>query len=131
MSYIFIRRSMSAEERAAEYRLRQQARELNKVAKKKEWVVYKSELKRVKILVGLNYDLIRSDRKGLRGGGVCCLIKVSATISLRVMLVYCPPRSTVDDDDLINVLYDICSIPGPLLVLGDFNLSIDWIDDVP
>ncbi|KAK5973676.1 hypothetical protein GCK32_007482 [Trichostrongylus colubriformis] len=47
------------------------------------------------------------------------------------MLVYRPPRSTVnDDDDLINVLYDICSIPGPLLVLGDFNLSIDWINNV-
>ncbi|KAK6050706.1 endonuclease/exonuclease/phosphatase family protein [Cooperia oncophora] len=46
MSDVFIRRSMSTEERAMDYKLRQQAKELNKSAGFKEWVVYKSELKK-------------------------------------------------------------------------------------
>ncbi|KAK6021108.1 hypothetical protein OSTOST_13230, partial [Ostertagia ostertagi] len=47
LSNVFIRRSMSAEERLAESKLRQEARDRNNIAKKKEWVVYKSELKRI------------------------------------------------------------------------------------
>uniref|UniRef100_A0A7I4XYW4 Uncharacterized protein n=1 Tax=Haemonchus contortus TaxID=6289 RepID=A0A7I4XYW4_HAECO len=44
---IFVRRSMTHEERKQEYELRQQARERNRGKTVREWVVYKGELRRV------------------------------------------------------------------------------------
>ena len=46
-SNIFIRKSMTTEERRVEYELRQQAKELNAGKPEKEWVVYRGQLKRV------------------------------------------------------------------------------------
>ncbi|XGW28444.1 hypothetical protein V3C99_008312 [Haemonchus contortus] len=47
MSEVFIRRSMSPEEREKEAKLRQEAHERNKAANRRDWVVYKGELKKV------------------------------------------------------------------------------------
>lgn len=44
---IFIRRSMTEEERRMEYDLRQQAKERNRGKATREWVVYRGQLKRV------------------------------------------------------------------------------------
>ena len=46
-SSVFIRRSMTEEERRREFELRQIARERNKGKASKEWVIYKRELVRV------------------------------------------------------------------------------------
>lgn len=43
---IFVRKSMTREERTRDFQLRQQARELNRGKSTKEWVVYKGELRR-------------------------------------------------------------------------------------
>ncbi|VDL80227.1 unnamed protein product [Nippostrongylus brasiliensis] len=44
---VFVRRSMTAEERQRDYQLRQEARERNKGMSRKEWVVYKDALVKV------------------------------------------------------------------------------------
>ncbi|KAL6741903.1 hypothetical protein Aduo_015110 [Ancylostoma duodenale] len=46
-SYVFVRRSMSSEERKREFELRQQARDLNHAKGEREWVVFRGELKRI------------------------------------------------------------------------------------
>ncbi|VDL75969.1 unnamed protein product [Nippostrongylus brasiliensis] len=44
---IFIRKSMTVEERRKQYELRKEAKERTKGKSEKEWVVYKGELRRV------------------------------------------------------------------------------------
>lgn len=44
--HVFIRRSMTADERRRDYELRQEARERNKGGTVREWVVYRGELRR-------------------------------------------------------------------------------------
>lgn len=44
---VFVRKSMTRNEREQDYRLRQRARELNEGKSSKEWVVYRGELRRV------------------------------------------------------------------------------------
>lgn len=93
--------------------------------------------------------------KKCRGGGVCCIAKdtinlypiaVSAVSSciksdllclegfdfvrsfkFRMILIYRPPKSSVEDDDsLIDTLLDLFLCDLHLIVLGDFNLDINW-----
>lgn len=55
-SDVFIRRSMTSEERRREYELRQEARNRNREAKNKEWVVYRGALTNVKDLRSNTYQ---------------------------------------------------------------------------
>lgn len=93
--------------------------------------------------------------KKCRGGGVCCIAKdtinlypiaISAVSSciesdllclegfdfvrsfkFRMILIYRPPKSSVEDDDsLIDTLLDLFLCDLHLIVLGDFNLDINW-----
>ncbi|EYC44238.1 hypothetical protein Y032_0467g1986 [Ancylostoma ceylanicum] len=87
-----------------------------------------------------------------RGGGVCCLLKghlVANVVQLeehimvdvlavkifhpekashlQFAVVYRPPNSSKrDDDELIQLLTHITSTNNHTIVLGDFNLQIDW-----
>ncbi|KAK6764801.1 hypothetical protein RB195_024937 [Necator americanus] len=108
-------------------------------------------------LVGnLPYNVYRSDRSMRRGGGVCVLVKafISAQIvtgdndlkadllsaeilcaddltQLRFILVYRPPNSSAaDDKKLVDVLSDLAVMNHQTIILGDFNLHIDWINSV-
>ncbi|KAK6044864.1 endonuclease/exonuclease/phosphatase family protein, partial [Cooperia oncophora] len=104
------------------------------------------------IIGGFPYQIFRRDRKGRKGGGVCCLAKNGLKISLgtvppdiksdllclditdsifsrkiRVILVYRPPNSSANDDDcLIESLLDVTLTQAHLVLLGDLNLEIDW-----
>ncbi|KAK6047658.1 hypothetical protein COOONC_14838 [Cooperia oncophora] len=69
-SHVYVRKSMTPDERRHDFELRQEANKRNNECGKKTWVVYKNELKNVK-------DLKTQDRKSGKGGGVCCLIKES------------------------------------------------------
>ncbi|KAL6730624.1 hypothetical protein Aduo_001580 [Ancylostoma duodenale] len=46
-SHVFLRKSMTAEERKRDFELRQEARERNKGKPTREWVVFRGELKRI------------------------------------------------------------------------------------
>lgn len=47
--------------------------------------------------------------------------------SVRFVLVYRPPNSrSEDDDDLIDRLMELCISRNHTILLGDFNLDIDW-----
>lgn len=100
------------------------------------------------------YKLFRADRSGRRGGGICCIVKdcinlteyalpsrsnlksdilvldafdSSSEISLRLVLVYRPPNSTLtDDESLRELLFELCLYESGVVVLGDFNLDVDW-----
>ncbi|KAL6733767.1 hypothetical protein Aduo_004388 [Ancylostoma duodenale] len=50
LASVFVRRSMTADERKRDYELRQEAKERNRNANGREWVVYKGELKRLQEL---------------------------------------------------------------------------------
>lgn len=105
-----------------------------------------SKILNAEIVGGYPYNVIRSDRSSQRGGGVCCLIKnglifnpiaiaeqlisdiicmdiisdrSGSSASIRMILLYRPPRSAVEEDDkLIDVLYDLCSAPTPVILIS-------------
>ncbi|KAK6042077.1 hypothetical protein COOONC_20418, partial [Cooperia oncophora] len=89
---VFIRKSMTAEERKREYELRQQAREKNKGKDRHEWVIFRGELNisvtsqaketwltphilDSELTGGFPYFLYRKDRTQRKGGGVCCIVR--------------------------------------------------------
>ncbi|KAK6755577.1 hypothetical protein RB195_014133 [Necator americanus] len=132
---------MKPDKRKREYELRQEARERNK----------DSEL-----VVNLPYNVYRSDRSMKRGSGVCAIAKafISAQIvtpnydlkadllsadifcsnnmsQLRFILVYRPPNSSaVDDKKLVEVLSDLAVVNNHAIILGDFNLHVDWVNSI-
>ncbi|KAK6755578.1 hypothetical protein RB195_014133 [Necator americanus] len=140
-SSVCIRKSMKPDKRKREYELRQEARERNK----------DSEL-----VVNLPYNVYRSDRSMKRGSGVCAIAKafISAQIvtpnydlkadllsadifcsnnmsQLRFILVYRPPNSSaVDDKKLVEVLSDLAVVNNHAIILGDFNLHVDWVNSI-
>ncbi|KAK6031148.1 hypothetical protein OSTOST_02707, partial [Ostertagia ostertagi] len=81
LPHVFIRRSMTEDERKREYELRKEAEERNKGKDVREWVVYQGQLKHTselphkQIVAAFPYFVYRLDRKDRRGGGVCCLVK--------------------------------------------------------
>lgn len=109
------------------------------------------------IIADLPYNITRVDRKQRRGGGVCCLVRkdlfytsgpptallasdclcldlfsADMMVKTRIVLVYRPPNlSVLEDEELINALYILCSDNIPVLVLGDFNIEVDWVHICP
>ncbi|EYB97204.1 hypothetical protein Y032_0142g2297 [Ancylostoma ceylanicum] len=162
---VFIRRSMSFEERKKDYELRQLAKERNAGKQYNEWVVYKvvitetwltSKILDSEVIGCLPYTLLRVDRSKRRGGGVCCLIKtnyaarkIDHTVTLTADLlhielfsfnlphlnlvgIYRPPKnSSLEDDRLIQLGAEICSTHRNIILLGDFDLQIDWSTMLP
>ncbi|XGW34839.1 hypothetical protein V3C99_018685 [Haemonchus contortus] len=50
--------------------------------------------------------------------------------NIRFILVYRPPNSCYNDDrKLLDLLATMCSSSAHLIILGDFNLDIDWKQD--
>uniref|UniRef100_A0A183FNQ6 Reverse transcriptase domain-containing protein n=1 Tax=Heligmosomoides polygyrus TaxID=6339 RepID=A0A183FNQ6_HELPZ len=108
------------------------------------------------ILFGCPYEIYRGDRRGARGGGVCCIVKscllvhtlklnfslksdvlcmdvfsANTSYHLRFAVVYRPPKSlNFDDENLVALLTTLAAARRDtiVLVLGDFNLHIDWSD---
>lgn len=104
------------------------------------------------IVASLPYHVLRSDRGTGRGGGVCCVAKGNLLVRqlpitcstksdilclelfpsegascTRIILVYRPPNSTrADDEALIERLHELVSVQPSSVILGDFNLKIDW-----
>ncbi|KAK6011235.1 endonuclease/exonuclease/phosphatase family protein, partial [Ostertagia ostertagi] len=104
------------------------------------------------IIIDLPYKLFRYDRTHRKGGGVCCLVKNGLKISpnlsipesksdilcldvfdsllpenVRIVLIYRPPDSSVrDDEQLVDILLDLSLSFRYLILLGDFNLDVDW-----
>lgn len=102
------------------------------------------------ILANFPYRVFRADRGNRKGGGVCCLAKISISLTVvhgpaclksdllcldvfditcslafRVVLVYRPPNSNAHEDDaLIDAMLELCLANNHLIVLGDFNLNI-------
>ncbi|EYC21617.1 hypothetical protein Y032_0019g3929 [Ancylostoma ceylanicum] len=123
--HIFLRTSLTPSERKRQFDLRAEARQKNQIA----------------------------DRNSKRGGGVCVFIKHGLTCDetvinykgsadvlcfsisepslsseYRAVLVYRPPCCTKHDDDkILELLYDLCGNNPNILLLGDFNLDIDWV----
>lgn len=117
----------------------------------------KSNVTDSELTANLPYNVYRHDRKGRRGGGICCIVssfiickEVNVRIelmpdvicveflnglfpsSLRLVAVYRPPNiSPGDDASFIEFLSDICSSSSHTLLIGDFNLSIDWPSKMP
>ncbi|KAK6011327.1 hypothetical protein OSTOST_23594, partial [Ostertagia ostertagi] len=135
---VYIRKSMSREERQKESNLRMQARELNKKEPqgKRTYVVYRGELVKVSdipqikkkngggvcVLIHslLSYESVTFDDKGLKSNVIC--FDTLAPTRHRFLLVYRPPNSTAtQDDDLSSIFGDL-----PHHHLGDLNLTIDW-----
>ncbi|KAK6045427.1 hypothetical protein COOONC_17068, partial [Cooperia oncophora] len=96
--------------------------------------------------------IIRKDRLGKRGGGVCVLLQNNIEFKLvqidstdihsdilcfdilgfsfdhlRFIAVYRPPKQSSSDDEILcNLLVDLCSSSPNVVILGDLNLDIDW-----
>ncbi|EYC34225.1 hypothetical protein Y032_0001g311 [Ancylostoma ceylanicum] len=113
---------------------------------------FSSKISNSEVVGNLPYLVFRCDRKGNRGGGVCCLAKHSITIkehtiiqslksdllcldvyhlfsstNLRVILAYRPPNSSVRDDKcLVDLLENLCASASMSVVLGDFNIDANW-----
>ena len=52
-----------------------------------------------------------------------------STVPTRFILCYRPPNIPVSANvKFFDSLEDICSCPSPLVILGDFNLHLDWSD---
>lgn len=52
----------------------------------------------------------------------------SYSVPFRIILVCCPPDpSTYEDDARINSLLELCLSDNHLIVSGDFNLDIGWV----
>ncbi|KAK5978121.1 hypothetical protein GCK32_005488, partial [Trichostrongylus colubriformis] len=143
---VFIRRSLTSEELEKERKLRARARELNEGLPNGErlYVVFRQQV------------IVRKDRKNRRGGGICALLLSHLSFKLvqfdsssfsadvlcfdiigdilcytRFVLVYRPPNHSVfEDDELCGLLSDLCSVPLNVVLLGDFNLDIDWSTDL-
>ncbi|EYC02460.1 hypothetical protein Y032_0100g3317 [Ancylostoma ceylanicum] len=105
------------------------------------------------VVGGLPFNIYRSDCPNKKGGGVCVLANASFDVrvckhtktlkadvlSIEVLsldsishvqfiLVYRPPNSLkCDDEGLIELLSDLASMNDHIVILGDFNLQIDWI----
>ena len=98
----------------------------------------------------LPYTVLRCDRAS-RGGGVCVLYRNHLSISIfntsrvskcdllsldvhspsasptRIILCYRPPNLNSQGNSLFfDTLSDLCSVPSPIVLLGDFNLHLDW-----
>ncbi|KAK6761546.1 hypothetical protein RB195_022567 [Necator americanus] len=108
------------------------------------------------LVSNLPYNVYRSDRSMRSGGGVCVLVKafISAQIvfldndlkadllsteilfadnlsQLRFMLVCRPPNSSAaNDKKLVDVLSDFADMNHQTVILGDFNLHVDWINSI-
>ncbi|KAK5971058.1 hypothetical protein GCK32_005671 [Trichostrongylus colubriformis] len=134
--------SLTSEELEKERKLRARARELNEGLPNGErlYVVFRQQV------------IVRKDRKNRRGGGICALLLSHLSFKLvqfdsssfsadvlcfdiigdilcytRFVLVYRPPNHSVfEDDELCGLLSDLCSVPLNVVLLGDFNLDIDW-----
>ncbi|KAK6013873.1 hypothetical protein OSTOST_20786, partial [Ostertagia ostertagi] len=139
----FVRKSMTIDERNKERDLRKRARELNEKEfnGKKIYVVYRGEIIKVKDRLGkagggvcvflhnrLLFDRVVFDYSALGSDVLCFDICLPASRKQRFLLVYRPPRSTsFQDDQLIEIMSDlVASVPHNTIVLGDFNLDIDW-----
>lgn len=108
-----------------------------------------SKILNSELIGNLPYKIFRSDRKGRRGGGVCCIVKDTVNVIpvslsscirsdllclessdangafiFRIILVYRPPNSTSDDDDaLLECLIELGLSCNHVIVLGDFNID--------
>lgn len=97
------------------------------------------------------------DRSGNRGGGVCCLYKraflvnevalpsclnsdvlcfecfdTALHIQFRAILIYRPPNSNQDEDtNLVDALTGLCVLNDRCILLGDFNIDVDWNNFTP
>ncbi|KAK6046091.1 hypothetical protein COOONC_16403, partial [Cooperia oncophora] len=146
---VYIRKSMTPDERKKESELRAQARELNQKEHNESWL--SSKISDSELSADLPYSVLRKDRSTRKGGGVCALIhslvqyeKVSFNYQdmisdvmcfdillptrHRFILVYRPPNSVnAQDETLLSVIFDLAAaVPFGTTVLGDFNLDIDW-----
>lgn len=112
-----------------------------------------SKILNSELVGGHPYNVVRSDRSGHKGVGVCCLVKHGLLIyptgtgeqlysdlicfdvrskgspcSTRFILLYRPPGFSVEEDTkLIDSIYVLCSAALPVILLGDFNLTINWL----
>lgn len=112
-----------------------------------------SKFSNSEIIGNLGYKIFHFDRKGRRGGGVCCLARASILLtpvaspsglksdllclelvdqdnfsSLRLILHYRPPSSSSSDDEsLFDCLLDLSVASSQLIIVGDLNLDIDWL----
>lgn len=103
----------------------------------------------------LPYRIYRSDRKGRRGGGVCCLVKdvinvfpvpldsclrsdllclegsnEDGIILFKIVLIYRPPNSSCSDDNcLLDSLTELCLSSKHLIVLGDLNIDFNYTEN--
>ena len=105
------------------------------------------------------YSAVHVPRSGGKGGGVAILYRntirvdpppsdltISATtfewlslslvvnsVSIRLIVVYRPPRSCIPIflTEFSRLLDLLINMPGKLLVVGDFNLHVDLADDGP
>ncbi|KAK6045095.1 hypothetical protein COOONC_17400, partial [Cooperia oncophora] len=175
---VYIRKSMTIDERKKDRELRERARELNRKEGERVYVIYRGELVKTKDIPNLAkrgsnapsfkiadselcsvfpYSVVRKDRVGKTGGGVCALLHnfflydevkfdckvLSADVlcfdvflpssrNHRFLLIYRPPQSTLSQDEqLVTVISDLVSTsPHHVTILGDLNLNIDWCSHV-
>ncbi|KAK6033388.1 hypothetical protein OSTOST_00388 [Ostertagia ostertagi] len=167
---VFIRRSMTPSEIDMDKQLRARAKDLNQGMPngEKVYVVFRQQvvkksdipgilsqikkLKRKHVNPQLPYLIVRKDRIGRRGGGICILLQSQVDFKpvqfdvpnlaadvlcmdilnnsldyTRFVLVYRPPSHTLAEDvELCDLLSDLCSVTRNVVLLGDFNLDIDW-----
>jgi Endonuclease-reverse transcriptase len=110
-----------------------------------------SKILDTELLLSFPYRVFRSDR-ARRGGGVCLFIRdhlpcsrvslpsrissdilvvdvysPTALIPTRFVLVYRPPNTTtVQNTSLFDLISSLFSVQYQVVVLGDFNLHINW-----
>ncbi|KAK6187423.1 hypothetical protein SNE40_005456 [Patella caerulea] len=106
-------------------------------------------------LVPANFDSLFENRKHSKGGGIACLFKKSVKVSrvstenlfstfeilqlnvflgknhVRIVSVYRPPSTSVVDflTEFVELLSNLNTGPGHLIILGDFNLHVDKAND--
>lgn len=68
-----------------------------------------------------------SEPRELSADALC--IDLITPTKIRLVLIYRPPKSCIEEDDkLIDYLSCLCSITDPVVVLGDFNIDVDWFN---
>ncbi|KAK6023416.1 hypothetical protein OSTOST_10798, partial [Ostertagia ostertagi] len=132
---IYIRKSMTRDERQKEKDLRNQARELNLKEHNGEhvYVVYKGELMKASDIPSTKKikNSLRFFQKILPQvtyyPDVLCFDTFLPSRH-RFLLIYRPPNSTsAHDEHLISIIVDLAgSVPFSTTVVGDLNLDIDW-----
>ncbi|EYB84415.1 hypothetical protein Y032_0317g2330 [Ancylostoma ceylanicum] len=97
---VYIRRSMTVDERKQEYELRQIARERNKTS------------------------VLRVPSPNQGCADVLCL-DIKFPLMTRLILIYRPPNSQKsDDENLLAQIEYLCSTSSQIIALGDFNMDL-------